>query len=105
MKERPLRYERKRVPKIFLAQIGKLAKRKNLKLLEKLRKAKIPVAESLERDSLRIQLDKANKMKMRYVLILGQKELLEGKILLRDMKTGKQEKIALEGLIKKLKKL
>jgi len=105
MKERPLRYERKRVPKIFLAQIGKLAKRKNLKLLEKLRKAKIPVAESLERDSLRIQLDRANKMKTRYVLILGQKELLEGKILLRDMKTGKQEKITLEGLIKKLKKL
>lgn len=105
MKEKPLRYKREVAPKIFLAQIGNLAKRRSLKLLEEFRKAKIPVVESLERDSLRVQLDKANRMKIRHVLILGQKELLGGEILLRDMKTGRQNTIKLENLIKKVKKL
>ena len=105
MERRPLKYKRKKVPRIFLAQIGKLAKRKSLKLLEEFRKAGIPVVESLERDSLRAQLDKANKMKIRHVLILGQKELFKGEILLRDMKTGRQNMIKLENLIKKVRKL
>lgn len=105
MKEKSLRYKKEKVPKIFLAQVGILAKRKSLKLMEEFRKAKIPVAESLERDSLRAQLNEANKIGVKYVLILGQKELLEGGILMRNMKTGKQRTIKLKNLIKTLRKL
>lgn len=64
-------------PKVFLAQLGDLPKKKSLKLLEELRKAKISIAESLGRDSLRTQLGRADKLQVQYTLILGQREMLE----------------------------
>ncbi|MSU54440.1 MAG: histidine--tRNA ligase, partial [Candidatus Staskawiczbacteria bacterium] len=47
---------------IFLAQLGQSGKRKSMKLFEEFRQAKIPVAESFSKDSLRSQLNSANKM-------------------------------------------
>ncbi|MBI2054406.1 MAG: histidine--tRNA ligase [Candidatus Staskawiczbacteria bacterium] len=90
-------------PEIFLAQLGQLAKRKSLKLFEEFRKAKIPVAESFSKDSLKSQLRIADKMKIKYVLIFGQKEALEGFVTLRDMETGVQKEIKLENVVKELK--
>ncbi|MDD5606464.1 MAG: histidine--tRNA ligase [Candidatus Pacebacteria bacterium] len=89
---------------IFLAQIGELAKKKSLNILEEFRKTKIKIAESFGRDSLRNQLNKANKLKAKYVLIFGQKEALDNQIVLRDMETGKQALIKLDNLIKEIKK-
>ncbi len=90
--------------KIFLAQVGNLAKRKALKLFEEFRKEKIKVAESLHKDSLSLQLKTADRMKVRYVLILGQKESLEGKIIIRDMKTGSQKTVPTEKIINEMKR-
>ena len=87
-------------PRIFLAQLGKLAKRKSLKLFEEFRKAKISLAESFGRDSLKAQLHLADRLKAEYALIIGQKEALEGTVLIRDMKTGKQEMVKLEKVVK-----
>ena len=91
-------------PKIFLAQIGNLAKRKSLKMIEEFRKAKIEVAESFGRDSLKAQLNRANRMGVKFTLILGQKEALEGTIMIRNMKTGSQELVKLDKIIKVMKK-
>jgi len=90
-------------PKIFLAQLGQLAKRKSMKLFEEFRKAKIPVAESFSKDSLRSQLRTANKMGIKWVLIFGQKEALENFITLRDMETGNQEEIKLDKVVEEMK--
>ena len=96
-------------PKIFLAHLGVLSKRKSLELFEKFRKAKIPVAESFSKDSLRAQLKIADNLGIDYTLILGQKEIFEKEIILREMKTGKQETIKMDKIIdvirKKLKKI
>jgi len=89
---------------VFLAQLGSLAKRKSLKLIEDFRNARIPVYESLGKDSLKAQLKIANRVGVRYTLIFGQKEALEGMIILRDMETGRQEMIKLDKLIKEIKK-
>lgn len=88
---------------IFLAQLGQLAKRKSLKLFEEFRDAKIPVAESFSKDSLRAQLKSADKMGARWVLIFGQKEALEDFITLRDMKTGVQKEIKLDKVVAEMK--
>ena len=90
-------------PKIFLAQLGQLAKRKSLKLFEEFRVAKVPVAESFSKDSLRTQLGVADKMKIKWVLIFGQKEALEDFITLRDMETGVQKEIKLDKVVKEMK--
>jgi len=91
-------------PKIFLAQIGNLAKRKSLKIIEEFRKAKIEVAESFGRDSLKAQLNRANRMGVKFTLILGQKEALEGTIIIRNMKAGNQELVKLDKIIKVMEK-
>lgn len=91
-------------PEIFLAQLGNLAKRKTLKLMEGFRKARIPVAESMGRDSLKAQLRVADKFNVRYTLLLGQKEVLDGTIIIRDMKTGKQETVKLDRAVREMEK-
>ncbi|MBA7596483.1 Histidine--tRNA ligase [subsurface metagenome] len=92
------------VKSIFLAQLGELAKRKSLKLFEEFRKAKIPVAESFGKDSLKTQLRTADKVGARYALILGQKEALEGTIIIRNMRTGNQETVKMDKIIKEIEK-
>ncbi len=90
-------------PKIFLAQLGQLAKRKSMKLFEEFRAAKIPVAEAFSKDSLKAQLRSANKMQIKWVLIFGQKEALEDFITLRDMDTGAQKEIKLDKVVQEMK--
>ena len=91
-------------PKIYLAQVGNFSKRKSLKLLEEFRKEKIKIAESLHKDSLSLQLKIADKINVKYVLILGQKEALENKIIVRDMKTGNQKTVDVKNIVKEMRK-
>ncbi|MCX6720774.1 MAG: histidine--tRNA ligase [Candidatus Staskawiczbacteria bacterium] len=104
MKSREMKTGKKEEePKIFLAQLGQLAKRKSMKLFEEFRDAKIPVAESFSKDSLKAQLRTANKMNIKWVLIFGQKEALEEFITLRDMETGVQKEIKLDKVVEEMK--
>jgi len=104
LKSRKVQFKEDKNPRVYLAQIGSLAKRKSLKLLEDFKKVKIQVAESFGRDSLRVQLVRADKIGVEYTLILGQKEALDGTIIIRDMKNGKQEIVKMEKVIKEIKK-
>jgi len=105
MKEKQVNLPKERKPKIFLAQIGELAKKKSLKLIEEFREEKIPIYESIGKDSLKAQMKLADKFGVRYVLIFGQQEALNDEILLRDMETGKQKKLKLKNFIKEVKKI
>ena len=105
IKDHPLKYSYSLERRIFLAQLGDLAKRKGLKLVQEFEKAKIPVAESFGRDSLKAQLKIADKLNIGYVLILGQKESLEGTIIIRTMKTGKQKVVKIEKVVGEMKKI
>jgi len=104
MKAREVKFPKLATPQVFLAQLGNMAKRKSLRLLEEFRKNKILVAESFGRDSLKAQLKIADKVGARHTLILGQKEALEEAIIIRDMQTGKQEIVKLDKVVKAIKK-
>lgn len=91
-------------PKVFLAQIGDQAKIKALILFEQLRKENIRVAENFAKDGLKSQLELANNLKVRYALILGQKEVMDGTILIRDMESGVQEVIDFNKTVTEVKK-
>jgi len=91
-------------PQIFLAQLGELAKRKALGLFEELRQKRIAVTASFSRDSLGSQLRVANRLKVKLALILGQKEALEGAILVRDMETGVQELVDINKVAGEIKR-
>lgn len=88
---------------VFLAQLGQMAKRKSLKLFEGFRTARIPIGEAFSKDSLKAQLKIADKMGIRWVLIMGQKEALENFVTLKDMTTGVQREIKLDKVILEIK--
>ncbi len=78
-------------PKIFFAQLGEQARRQGLALVERLRKEGIAVADQFSKDGLKGQLERANRLGVLYTIILGQKEVLDGTVLIRDMEGGVQE--------------
>lgn len=91
-------------PKVFLVQLGEAAKRKSINLYESFRKAGIEAKSSIGRDSIKSQLRIANRLGVRFALIFGQKEALDGTIILREMNTGVQETIPLEKIVDEVKK-
>jgi histidyl-tRNA synthetase len=91
-------------PKVFLSQLGEAAKKRSLMLFEEIRKSGIEVRYSLSRDTIKGQLRMAARFGVRFALIFGQKEALEGTVILREMDTGIQETIPLEKIIDELKK-
>lgn len=80
-------------PKIFIAQLGEMAKRKGLVLFEEFRKHGIGARASFGRDSIKSQLRIANRLGIKYTLIIGQKEALDKMVILREMDSGVQETI------------
>jgi len=91
-------------PKVFLIQLGNQAKKKSIKILKELYNAGIKTTEALDKDSLRVQLKVADKNGANFALILGQREVLDDTIILRDMETGAQENIAIDKIIDEIKK-
>jgi histidyl-tRNA synthetase len=89
---------------IFLAQLGDAARRKIFNLFEDLRAAGIAVSASFSKNSLKSQLEVANRLGAKYTVIIGQKEVLDGTILIRDMESGMQEIIDYNKAIADLKK-
>jgi len=98
---RPYRAPR---PKVFLAQLGDLAKKKSLKLFSELEKNGILTAESFGRGGLKSQLRVADRLGMEITLILGQKEALDGTVIIKNMTSGVQEIVNMEKLVDIIKK-
>lgn len=92
-----------RKAKIFFVQLGELAKKKSFGILENLRMAGLEVIGSLGHDSIKSQLKLAERENTEITLILGQKEALDGTIIVRETKSGIQETIPQAKLIEFLK--
>lgn len=92
-------------PKIYFIQLGNEAKLKSLNIIEILRKAHIPIAQSLSKDSLGSQLGIAEKLSIPYALIFGVKEALDDSVIVRDMSSRSQETVKLSKLLEYLKEL
>lgn len=92
-------------PKIYFIQLGTDAKLKSLNVIEILRKAHIPIAQSLSKDSLGSQLAIAERLAIPYAIIFGVKEALENAVIVRDMGSRSQETVKLDKLLEHLKNL
>ena len=92
-------------PKVFLAQLGDLAKKKSLRLFAELQKNGIFVAESFGRGSLKSQLRVADRLGVEITLIVGQKEALDETAIMKDMVSGTQETVSHAKLVNAVKKI
>ncbi len=93
----------KKIPDVFIAQLGDLAKKKALNLFEEMRNSKVDVAESFGQDSLKSQMNRADKLGAKITIIIGKEEAVEDRVILRDMNSGEQEKIKTEEVLKEVK--
>lgn len=98
----PLKIKHKN--KIFFAAIGDQAKKASVKIINQLRSSGVPVAETLGKKTLKAQMKAADKIHASVALIFGQKEVFEGSVIVRDMKSGAQENIVVGKLVEEVKK-
>ena len=89
-------------PFIFLVVIGAKAKSEGIKLTSQIRQKGFSCEFLYQKTSLNAQMKAANKSNAPFVLILGENELKSKEIVIKIMKTGKQNKIPLINLYERL---
>jgi histidyl-tRNA synthetase len=92
-------------PKVYFIHLGFEARLKSLSVVEILRKARIPLEQSLSKDSLGNQLATAEKMGIPFVIIFGQKEAMSKEVIVRNMETRSQDTVKISDLTEYIKKL
>ncbi len=92
--------ERKR---LYVASLGEPARLAAFRLIEQLLDADVPATGSVDRDGIGTQLDRANRLGVPYAIIIGQKEVQEGTVLLRDMNSGAQETFKLGEVVAEIR--
>lgn len=105
MKEAGIRPPNKDKVAVFVAQLGMVAKKKSLSLINELRDRGINTVGAVGQSSMKAQMGLADKMNAQYALILGQVEVKEGTIILRNMEKGSQETVRFEGIVDKMAEL
>ncbi len=105
MKEAGIRPPNKDKVDIFVAQLGLVAKKKSLPLINELRDQGINTVGAIGKSSMKGQMSLADRLGARYSLILGQIEVKEGTIILRDMERGSQETVPFDGIVDKMAEL
>ncbi|MDD5195216.1 MAG: histidine--tRNA ligase [Candidatus Omnitrophica bacterium] len=89
---------------VFIANLGEAATAAGFKLLEEMRNEKIPADMDYCSKSLKAQLRYAQRLGVRFVAIIGEEELKEGVVVLKDMGASTQVKVKKEEFIVELKK-
>lgn len=90
-------------PRFVFVHIGDEAKRECMKMADTLRRARIPLSQSIGIQSLTEQMRHVETVNPPYVLIMGRKEALERSVILRDRATFTETFIPLDGLVDHLK--
>jgi histidyl-tRNA synthetase len=91
-------------PTVYVVQLGFGPKVRGLTIINDLKRAGVAVRHDLASDSLSTQLRDAEARGVRYTVIIGQKEYVDRTVILRDMKERSQENIAVDAMVRKLKK-
>ncbi len=90
-------------PRFVFVHIGDEAKRECMKIVDDLRRARIPLTQAMGVASLTEQMRLAESQNPPYLLIMGRKEALEGSVILRERATHTETFIPLGSLIDHLK--
>ncbi len=83
---------------VYVATVGEAAYAKALGMTQDLRRRGLRAGVDLERRSLKGQMRQANRDGYRFVVILGSEELERGRATVKDLVTGEQVEVGLEGV-------
>ncbi len=90
----------KPIPDIYLICLEKKGIPVSLNIAKKLRLKGLNIVSDPMRRSMKAQMRDANKLRARYVLILGESELKDKTIIFKNLESGKQENIKQEKIVK-----
>jgi len=90
-------------PRVFIAYLGDEAKDTATRLASSLRGLGVGVIEALGDKSLKAQLRQSNSLDVRYSVIIGEEEVKNNTVILRDMTSAEQKSVAINELPKLLK--
>ena len=89
-------------PVLYIASLGKAAAARALAIVERLRQEGLYAECDIMGRSLKAQMKYADKLGARYVLMLGDSELEQGRAQLRDMTASDQKEVALDAIAEAL---
>jgi len=108
MKRQKVRVPHKDDLHVFVAQLGRQAKKKCLPLIADLREHGVKTMGALGKDSIKAQLRIADTFKVPYCIIMGLTEVRENNVIIRNMKVGTQVTVpigkAVEEVLKRIGK-
>lgn len=89
---------------VFVAQLGDQGRKKALMIFEELRRAGVKTGEAFSKDAIKAQMEIANRKVASWAVIVGQKEVLDGTAIIRDMDSGTQEIVDARKIVQEMKK-
>lgn len=90
---------------VLVAQLGDLAKKKCLKIIEELRDRGVKTVGAMGKGSIKAQMKLADKHNIPWSLILGSTEVREEMIIIRDMSKGQQRHVPMNTVVDEMVKL
>ncbi|MHC2994399.1 MAG: histidine--tRNA ligase [Candidatus Atribacteria bacterium] len=87
---------------IFIAKVSEINTDIAFKLLQKIRNAGLSADMDYSTKSLKSQMRLANKIGVRYTIIIGEEELSKNMVTLRNMKTKEQKEVKIDNLINEI---
>jgi len=90
---------------IYIVGIGNDVRPTMIKLAEELRSNDIRTSFDYLRRSIKAQMREANKLGAQYAIIIGEDELKDKSVIIKDLSTSNQEKITLDSVQKYMKSL
>lgn len=90
-------------PDVYIAWLGDNTSETALKIAESLRDNDIKVYIDYSEKGMKSHMKKADKLSVRYCIILGEDELNKGIVLLKDFSTREQKEIKIEEIVNQIK--
>lgn len=88
----------------FVVALGEAAQKPAFRLLQQLRGAGLKALMDYAGRSMKAQMKQAGKAGARFALILGEDEIKENAVMLKDMEKSQQQKVSLDEVIDQIKK-
>jgi histidyl-tRNA synthetase len=103
MKKTAIQEKRRRKKRVLVTSISDAVKGKAIEISEELRKAGVETEFEVMGRKMSRALEDADKRKMDYAVIVGDRELKEGKVAVRNLTKREQAAVPLEELTRKIK--
>lgn len=104
MKENALEAPPPQDVKVYVASLGEPARLASFRLIEQLLDGGVGAAGAVDKNGIQAQLGRADRLGTPWAIIIGQKEVFDKTVILRDMTSGAQEMIPLEKIVAELQK-